>query len=288
MFECKIRKDIYPKQGEVVIGKITSITEDVIIMNLLEYGDLTGLILNGELSKKKFKTVSQITKVGNVEVCQVLKVEEAKGFIDLSLKRVSEEDKKLCKENFSKAKLSYQIINKACKISNESIKNVYENWAYKKEEEFGSIFLFFAHAKNHPEILDAEPNGNEYKKVIDEQFKASTFKVKVEVDVTCIKGGINSIKEAFGKANEFDDELEITLIKSPTYSIVKIGNDKDETFESINKVLEIVKQAVMEIGGNFTIVNAAKLYGEKSRHTMLDVNDQKKERSSDEESDESD
>lgn len=285
MFECRIRKNKFPVQGEVVIGKIASVTDDVIIMNLLEYGDISGLILNGELSKKKIKSVSQLTRVGNVEICQVLKVEEGKGFIDLSLKRVSEEDKKICKDNFAKAKLAYQIVNKACKMSNESIKDVYENWAYKKEEKYGSLFSFFVYSKSNPEVLSAEPNGEFYKKVIDDQFKASTFKVRVEVDVICAKGGVKSIKEAFGKALDYDDELEITLLKSPTYSIVKVHSDKDETFEIINKVCEIVKEAVTEMGGVFSIVNTAKLYGEKSRHALLDT-DQNNAEADDSESDE--
>lgn len=272
MFECRIRKDRYPKQGEVVIGKISSINDDVLIMNLLEYGDVSGLILSGELSKKKVKSIAQLTKVGNVEVCQVLKVEEAKGFIDLSLKRVSEEDKKLCKENFSRAKLAYQIVSKACKMSNESIKHIYETWAYDKEEKYGSLFAFFAYAKNNPDILDSEPNGEFYKKVIEEQFQASSFKVRVEIDVTCAKGGVQAIKDAFGKAHEYDNELEITLLKSPTYSIVKIGDDKDQTFDTINRACDLVKEAIESLDGTFSIVNAPKLYGEKSRHTLLDAN----------------
>lgn len=284
MFECRLRKDKFPKQGEVVIGKISSITDDVVIMNLLEYGDVSGLILNGELSKKKIKSVAQLTKVGNVEICQVLKVEEDKGFIDLSLKRVSEEDKKICKENFAKAKLAYQIINKACKMSDESIKDVYENWAYDKEQKHGTLFAFFVVAKGNPDILNSEPNGEYYKKVIDDQFKASTFKVRAEVDVECTKGGIKAIKEAFEKARVFDDELEITLLKSPTYSIVKVGNDKEETFEIISKVCDIVKEAVLERDGLFTVVTPAKLYGEKSRHTLLDSNLQVGEKDSDSDS----
>ena len=274
MFECRIRKNKFPKQGDVVIGKISSITDDVVIMNLLEYGDISGLILSGELSKKKIKSISQLTKIGNVEVCQVLKVEETKGFIDLSLKRVSEEDKKLCKDNFSKAKLAYQIVSKACKMSNDSIKDVYETWAYNKEDEYGSLFAFFAQAKANPQILDSEPKGELYKKVIEEQFQATTFKVRAEVDVICAKGGIEAIKAAFGKAYEYDSDLEITLLQSPTYSIVKVGDDKESTFDTINTACELVKDSIIQAGGSFTIVTSPKLYGEKSRHTLLDANQQ--------------
>lgn len=285
MFDCRIKRNRFPKEGELVIGKITSIADDVIVMSLLEYGDINGLILSGELSKKKFKSVSQLTKVGNIEICQVLKVVEEKGFIDLSLKRVSEEDKKTCKDNFAKSKIAYQMVSKACKVSNESIKDVYENWAYRKEEQYGSLFAFFVAAKSSPEILDSEPHGEFYKKLIEEQFKASSFKVRAEIDVVCIKGGVKTIKEVFKQAYDLDSELEITLLKSPTYSIVKIGDDREETFNVINTACELIKKAVLENEGSFSIVTPAKLYGEKSRHTLLDTNKQDGETNSSDDSD---
>ncbi|KAM0680413.1 Eukaryotic translation initiation factor 2 subunit 1 [Glugoides intestinalis] len=241
-------------------------------MELLEYGNAPGLILSSELSKKRFRTIAQLTKVGNVEICQVLKVDEDKEFIDLSLKRVSEAEKHECKENFSKAKLTYQIMTKACKISNSSIKEMYENWAYKKETEYGSLFLYFAAAKNDLSILDNEPIGEYFKKIIEEQFKASSFKVRSDVDITCHKNGVIGIKEAFGKALDFDSSLEITLLKSPTYSIVKICDNKEDAFDTVNKACELVKASIESMGGTFAIANPAKIYGEKSRHTMLENN----------------
>lgn len=270
MFECRIRKNTFPIEGETVIGRISSVSNDTVTMELLEYGDIPGLILSSELSKKRFRTIAQLTKVGNVEICQVLKVEEDKKFIDLSLKRVSDTEKHECKENFSKAKLAYQIMTKACKLSGSSIKEMYENWAYKKETEHGSLFLYFAAAKNDLSILDNEPNGDYFKKIIEEQFKASSFKVRSDVDLTCHKNGVLGIKEAFGKALDFDSSLEITLLKSPTYSIVKISDNKDDAFHTVNTACELIKASIESLGGTFAIANPAKIYGEKSRHTMLE------------------
>ncbi|ELA40766.1 uncharacterized protein VICG_02197 [Vittaforma corneae ATCC 50505] len=187
MFECRIRKNKFPRDGEIVIGKIASVKNDVVAVELLEYGNISGLILASELSRKRFKTVAQVAKVGNVEVCQVLTVEEDKGFVDLSLKRVSDKEKQECRDSFSRAKLAYQIVAKASKLSGQSIKDVYETWAYGKEDEYGSLFSYFVHAKSNIGILDSEPNGECFKRIIEEQFMASSFKVRADVDVTCAR-----------------------------------------------------------------------------------------------------
>lgn len=269
MFECRIRKDKFPKEGDAVVVKIASIDNDIVKAELLEYGDTPGLILGSELSKKRFKSVVQVTKPGNIEVCQVLKVEEERGFIDLSLKRVSDSEKAECREGFSKAKLAYQIIARVSKQTGQSIQELYENWAYSKESEYGTLFSYFVHARGDLETLNGEPNGDYIKKIIEDQFKASTYKVRADVDVTCISRGVNGIKEAFNKAIEQDKTLEVCLLKSPTYSIVRVSDDKDEAFRIVNAACEAVKKSIEAIGGTFCVMNPAKVYGEKSRHTIL-------------------
>jgi len=270
MFECRIRKDKFPKEGDVVVVKIVTIGSDTVKAQLLEYGNIDGLILTSELSKKRFKSIAQVAKPGNVEVCQVLKVEEDKGFIDLSLKRVSEKEKLECRDSFSKAKLAYQIIARVCKHTGGSIQEMYEKWVYDKEAEYGSLFSYFAHAKGDLEILNAEPHGDQIKRIIEDQFKASSFKVRADVDVTCVHGGVEGIKEAFRSAVEEDDELEVLLVKSPTYSIVRMSEDKDEAFKAVNKACATVRRRIEEMDGTFNVVNEAKVYGEKSRHTILE------------------
>jgi len=270
MFECRIRKDKFPKEGDVVVVKIVTIGSDTVKAQLLEYGNIDGLILTSELSKKRFRSIAQVAKPGNVEVCQVLKVEEDKGFIDLSLKRVSEKEKLECRDSFSKAKLAYQIIARVCKHTGGSIQEMYEKWVYDKEAEYGSLFSYFAHAKGDLEILNAEPHGDQIKRIIEDQFKASSFKVRADVDVTCVHGGVEGIKEAFRNAVEEDGELEVLLVKSPTYSIVRVSEDKDEAFKAVNKACATVRRRIEEMDGTFNVVNEAKVYGEKSRHTILE------------------
>lgn len=270
MFECRIRSNKFPEEGEIVIGRISSISDAVVSMQLLEYGELTGLIFTSELSKKRFKTIAQLTKVGSIEICQVLKVEKTKGFVDLSLKRVSDQEKQECKENFSKNKLAYQIMAKTAKIAECTITELYEDWGYAKADEFGSLFSYFSRAKEDLSILDGEPRGEFFKKVIEDQFKASSFKVRADVDVACAMSGVNSIKSAFNKALEFDSSLEIALLKSPTFSIVKVSDDREDAFYSVNTASRIVKEEIEAQGGTFSIVSPARVYGEKSRHTILD------------------
>lgn len=275
MFDCRIKENQFPEDGEVVLAKTVSIEGDILNMELLEYANIPGLVLSSELSKKRIRSIHQITKVGNSEVCQVLSVDRARGYIDLSLRSVGDKERKECLENASRNKIAYQIMLKTAKMAGMSVGELYEMVGYEKAREFGSLHSYFSKAKENPEIFNDSNEeirklGKLFSQVIDEQFKPSVFKVRADVDVTSAIGGIENIKHAFKMAKNIDNSLEIVIVRAPTYSITKIGNDKDECFDLIAKAIEIIKENIENVGGTFSIASAPKVYGEKNKHSLLD------------------
>lgn len=270
MFDTRIRSSEYPEEGEVVMVKIAAVNDDIVTAKLLEYGNIEGLIMSGELSKKKYRSIHQVAKIGNAELCQVLKVDKLRGHIDLSLKRVGEKERAEGKELFARSKLCYQIMQKVAMMLNMSVKDLYSSYGYKKEEEFGTLFTLFAKSRDHPELLGEGEIAEALKKTIDEQFKVTSFKIRVDVDVATAFGGIQLIKAAFKKAKEYDDTLEITVVAPPTYSITKVCSSKEEGFTAINTSCNIIKAHMESNGGTFSISSPAKVYGDKSKLTLIE------------------
>lgn len=270
MFECRIKKEKFPKEGEVVIGKIISLTDESISVELLEYNNLVALILNPETSKRKLKSLSQMSKIGSIEAFTVSTIDKNKSFIDLCLKKPSADEINHCKEEYNKNKLVYQIMSKVAKLSNISVTDLYNEWGYEKMEQYENLYIYFSKAKEDLNLLAKEKYGDLFKKVITDQFKASSYKVRIDVDVTCALGGLKALKSAFLAAIDNDKDLDISLLKSPIYSIVKISGNKEEAFNSVNTAAEIVKNEIEKLGGTFSVVIPAKLYGEKSKHTLLE------------------
>ena len=67
-------------------------------VSLLEYNNIEGMILFSELSRHQIWSISSLIKVGQIEPVMVLRVDKEKGYIDLSKRRVSEEDIQACEE----------------------------------------------------------------------------------------------------------------------------------------------------------------------------------------------
>ena len=62
------------------------------------------MILRSEFSRRRIRSVNKLIRVGRNEVVAVLRVDNEKGYIDLSKRRVSPEDVLKCEDKFNKSK----------------------------------------------------------------------------------------------------------------------------------------------------------------------------------------
>ncbi|KAE8683809.1 putative methyltransferase PMT23-like isoform X1 [Hibiscus syriacus] len=79
-------------------------------VSLLEYNNIEGMILFSELSRRRIRSVSSLIKVDRTEPVMVLRVDKEKGYIDLSKRRVGEDDIQACEERYNKSKLVHSIM----------------------------------------------------------------------------------------------------------------------------------------------------------------------------------
>jgi translation initiation factor 2 subunit 1 len=100
----------YPEVDMAVMIQVKNIADMGAYVSLLEYNNIEGMILFSELSRRRIRSVSSLIKVGRIEPVMVLRVDKEKGYIDLSKRRVSEEDIQACEERYNKSKLVHSIM----------------------------------------------------------------------------------------------------------------------------------------------------------------------------------
>lgn len=94
----------------MLVLQVKNIAEMGAYVALLEYNNIEGMILLSELSRRRIRSISSLIKVGRQEPVMVLRVDKEKGYIDLSKRRVSEEDVAACEERYNKSKLVHSIM----------------------------------------------------------------------------------------------------------------------------------------------------------------------------------
>jgi len=80
-FQCRFYEGEFPDQNDVVMIRYKEAQEYSAKVELLEYNNIEGMILAGELTRKRTSQVSRHLRVGKKEPAVVLKIDKGKGSI---------------------------------------------------------------------------------------------------------------------------------------------------------------------------------------------------------------
>jgi translation initiation factor 2 subunit 1 len=108
--DCRYYPNQFPEVEQLVMVKVKGVEEMGAYVQLLEYNKIEGMIMTTELSRRRIRSVSKIIRVNKVEVAMVLRVDDQKGYIDLSKKRVSPEEIDECTKKYNKSKAVHSIL----------------------------------------------------------------------------------------------------------------------------------------------------------------------------------
>lgn len=138
--ECRMYEAKYPEVDQAVMIQVKSMADSGAYVSLLEYNNIEGMILFSELSRRRIRSISSLIKVGRIEPVMVLRVDKEKGYIDLSKRRVSEEDIQGCEERFNKSKLVHSIMRHVAETMNVDLEVCFR---YQFEVLLGEFLYWF-------------------------------------------------------------------------------------------------------------------------------------------------
>jgi len=272
---CRFYEEKFPELHEAVNTNVTEIGEMGAYVKLLEYNNVGGMILLSELSRRRIRSINKLVRVGRDECAVVVRVDREKGYIDLSKRRLSDDEKKRCENKFEKAKHVNSIVKHTADVlemdTNEELEIFMAATAWeldrrhkKPEEPYKASYDCFKRAVDEPEILDGlaitDVQKDALLRTIRQRLTPQAEKLRAEIEVTCYQyEGVDAIKEALNKGLKFSSELvpiKINLYAPPTYFMTTLTNDTKMGIEVLNEAMEDIKACIEQKGGSFQIKKA--------------------------------
>lgn len=235
------------------MAKVVTINETNAYVKLLEYNEIDGMIPLSELSRLRIRSISQFLRVGTLEVVQVLTVDEHRGYIDLSKRRVSEDEVTTCKDRYNKAKLVHLIMRQvygACKETIPTLEALYSCTAWPLADRYGTAYDGLKAFIREPEkvqadVFAASGAAPEAVAALLEQAKrrlrAQPLKLAAKFDVVCaVSAGIDAVREALVQAeSEAPPDLCVKIkLVPPSYSVTCAAVDKDVGVRALLQTME--------------------------------------------------
>ena len=231
-------RNLLPKNNEITMCLIKEINKEYIYVELLEYGNIQGMILFSEASIKKRRKTRLLVKENNSYPLLVLNIDQDKQFIDLTTKYIDESSRDICISNYDDNLKAFKILEDFNGKPDNTYWNI-QDMTYLKylTDEYlhnGNLDLF--------ELSDDEKN--EFKEVIKNFFGNLTITSKLNFSVRNPNySGISKIKEIFDIISE-NFQLDIKQDTTPKF-YVSVKNHTD--INANNTILNQINEEMQEL-----------------------------------------
>ena len=272
---CRYYENQFPEIESVVVVNVRNIADMGAYVSLLEYGNIEGMILLSELSRRRIRSIHKLIRVNRNEVVMVLRVDKEKGYIDLSKRRVSPEDVAACEERYHKAKAVHGVLRHVAERRKYYLEDLYEKIGWPLYRKYGHAYDAFKLS-----ITDDKKTGDpfddidvpqdlkdELKTYILRRLAPKPKKIRSDIEVSCFTyEGVDAIREALfaGMALSTDNSsIKIKLIAPPIYVLSTTTLEKDAGVALLNKAIDAIREVITAKGGKLDVKMAPKAVSDK-------------------------
>ncbi|XP_058203193.1 eukaryotic translation initiation factor 2 subunit alpha homolog [Rhododendron vialii] len=299
--ECRMYESKYPDVDKAVMVQVKSIGDLGAYVSLLEYNNAEGMIPLTELSRRRIRSLNSLIKVGRVEPVMVVSVEADKGYVNLSKRRVAEEDVIACEHRFNKSKLVHSIMRHVAETMEVDLEDLYVRFGWPFYRKYGHAIEAFKSIVSDPdsiidslsrEVKEIGPNGKEVTKfvpAISEEVKDALvknirrrmtphpLKIRADIEMKCFEfDGVLHIKGAMRKAeaaSNKDCPVKISVVAPPLYALTTQTLDKEQGISILGKAIAACTEEIRRHNGKLALKEAPRVVSEREERLLAEQMD---------------
>ena len=252
-----------PEESELVMSTVTKIQYNAIFVNLDEY-DKTGMIHISEISPGRIRNIRDFVREGKKIVCVVLRVNQERGYIDLSLRRVGEGQRRKKVNALKQEATAEKIVEFLAKEMKKDPKQVYDKITDAVFEKYDMLYPCFEKIVAKEE--DLLRLGLEQK--LAERLTALILQ-RIKPPIVSITGkiiiqsyapnGVEIIKEALEKGETAGgEELDIKYLGAGGYEVSLKAKDYKTAESNLKECLDTVEKIMKDNNGTFAFARTEK------------------------------
>lgn len=241
------KKKGMPEESDLVLTTITKIQFHSVFANLDEYEGKTGMIHISEISPGRIRNIFDFVREGKVVVCKVLKINYNLGHIDLSLRRVSEGQKRMKMDEIKQEQLAEKIIELFALKQKKDFKTVYYEFAPKILEKYKYVHNCFLESITDKSVLEKNGVKKEYIEDLHEMILLRNKPKELEIKENIIlktyePSGLEIIKKVLKDTQKVSDKVSIKYNGGGTFNLVVVDTDFKEAEKIVKKANHVLEK----------------------------------------------
>ncbi|MGE0792755.1 MAG: translation initiation factor IF-2 subunit alpha [Candidatus Woesearchaeota archaeon] len=250
------KKKGMPKEGDCLFCTVTKIQFHSVFVSLDEYENKSGMIHISEISPGRIRNINEFVKEGKVVVCKVLRIDSEKGHIDLSLRRVTESQRRAKVEERKQEAIAESIIVSYAGIHKIDKLKFYNELSNILLKSYDSIYDAFEDVVEEDaslvEMGVEETQAKELEKLIKERIKIKEVSIEGIATIHSYEpDGVDLICSVMDKAIKISNQLSIKSLGAGKYSITINALDYKEAETILNECVNLLESSFKKTNTEF-------------------------------------
>lgn len=248
-----------PERGELVVCTVVKAKGFGAFVKLEEYPDTEGFIHIKEVAPGWVKNIRNYVKEGQKIVCKVMEVDSSKGYIDLSLKRVNEHQRREKIQQWKNEKKAWKLFHMVAERMGRNPDECMEEFGREIIKKYGSLYEAFEEVAYDNETLQKEGFSGDWVDAFVEVAKENiiipfvTITGYVEM-FSPDREGVKYIREALKKIEKEEDEVSVSVkyVSAPIYRVDVTAPDYKTAEKELKECAEKGVEYIKKHGGTGT------------------------------------
>ncbi len=259
----------WPREGEVVMCTVQNIEKFGAFVSLDEYGGKEGFIHISEVSTNWVKNIRNFFREGRKVVVKALRIDKSKQQVDLSLKRVTDQQRKYKVQQRKQMQKSNKLLEMAAENLGKTMEDSREEVRAKILENYPDLYSGFEDViRSGKEILAEADIDEEW---IEELLPIITSNVELpEVSISGeislqIRGprGVETLKQALETIGSpvdgnGKDKVNVKVIGPPKYKMTVTSEDYKTAEDIIQDKIDEAKEFLQPYEHSFDFTRKEK------------------------------
>ncbi|MEK6916232.1 MAG: S1 RNA-binding domain-containing protein [Nanoarchaeota archaeon] len=245
------KKTGLPEESEIVMCTVTNIQYSSVFVNIDDYG-ISGMIHISEIAAGRIRNIRDYVKESKKIACKVLRVNEARGQVDLSLRRVNDSQRKQKVNEIKLEQKAEAIIEYIAKQNKLDTKKVYDDLSVKLFKDYDYVHHAFEDViEGHISMSDYVDKKlvAQFEELIKQRFTPKDIEISGIAKLSTYEGnGIEVIKEALGSAEKIKG-VKITYFGGGKYMFSVQAPDYKEAEPKLKESSELAVNYMLKHKG---------------------------------------
>ncbi|MGI0054658.1 MAG: translation initiation factor IF-2 subunit alpha [Thermoplasmata archaeon] len=252
----------FPEEGELVVATVSSIRNFGAVVALDEYAKREAFIHLSEVAPGWVKYIRDHIREGQKVVARVLRVDTAKGQVDLSLKRINDHQRREKVQGWKNEQRAVRLLGqvaKALKISEEESTELFGSGLLSK---YGSLYAAFEVASAEPKRFQQENEKANwvaaFLKVARDNIQPPHVAILGTLEIQDLSDdGLEHVRAALLAAEAIDPaSVSIQYVGAPRYRIKVEASQYKLAEETLKRATEGAIRVIKDAGGRGSFTRA--------------------------------